>query len=201
MNDELYLVGRADAGIETWRFDTGTSSWSLLAVASPPWSDNPNGWNDETNYSTIQTAVVNDELYLVGRADAGIETWKFSAGSNSGRELWKSDGTEAGTVRVKDINPGSASSDPRDLTNVNGTLFFSAYDGSSGRELWRSDGTEAGTVRVRDIFTGSDSSAPYDLTNVNGTLFFSAADDSSGAELWALASEVVTHLPIVLKSR
>ena len=25
----------------------------------------------------------------------------------SGRELWKSDGTEAGTVLVKDINPGA----------------------------------------------------------------------------------------------
>ena len=29
-----------------------------------------------------------------------------------GLELWKSDGTAAGTVLVKDINPGSASSDP-----------------------------------------------------------------------------------------
>ena len=29
-----------------------------------------------------------------------------------GVELWKSDGTAAGTVLVKDINPGSAGSDP-----------------------------------------------------------------------------------------
>jgi hypothetical protein len=44
-------------------------------------------------------------------------------GSINGEELWKSDGTEAGTVMVKDINPG-ASSVPDQLTDVNGTLFL-----------------------------------------------------------------------------
>ena len=39
------------------------------------------------------------------------QTLFFSAVDGaSGRELWKSDGTEAGTVLVKDINPGSAGS-------------------------------------------------------------------------------------------
>ena len=75
----------------------------------------------------------------------------FSAddGTN-GNELWKSDGTAAGTVLVKDINPGSSSSYPGNLTNVNGTLFFAANDGT-GHELWKSDGTAAGTVLVKDI--------------------------------------------------
>jgi hypothetical protein len=45
---------------------------------------------------------------------------------------------------VSDINPGTGSSVPSVLTNVNGTLFFSADDGSSGRELWRSDGDRRG---------------------------------------------------------
>jgi ELWxxDGT repeat protein len=73
----------------------------------------------------------------------------FSADDGaSGRELWKSDGTEAGTVRVKNINPGSGSSNPHDLTAVNSTLFFAADGDSSGHELWKSDGTEAGTMRV-----------------------------------------------------
>ena len=68
-----------------------------------------------------------------------------------GRELWKSDGTAAGTLLVKDVNPGSGPSDPSGLTNVNGTLFFAANDGTSGVELWKSDGTAAGTVLVKDI--------------------------------------------------
>ena len=54
----------------------------------------------------------------------------FSATDRStGRELWRSDGTEAGTVLVKDLNPGSGSGSPDYLTLVNGTLFFSASDG------------------------------------------------------------------------
>ena len=43
----------------------------------------------------------------------------------NGQELWKSDGTAAGTVMVKDIIVGAGSSSPENLTNVNGTLFFS----------------------------------------------------------------------------
>ena len=71
-----------------------------------------------------------------------------------GRELWTSDGTEAGTVLVKDINPDGADSAASYLTDVGGTLFFSADDGVHGEELWTSDGTEAGTVLVKDINAG-----------------------------------------------
>src|SRR5206468_3051891 len=52
-----------------------------------------------------------------------------------GRELWRSDGTAAGTVLVKDILPGLAGSNPNNLMDVNGTLFFSADNGVSGTEL------------------------------------------------------------------
>jgi len=63
-----------------------------------------------------------------------------------GRELWRSDGTAAGTALVLDINPGSASSYPARLTNVNGRLYFIAGRSDAGPELWKRDGTAAGTV-------------------------------------------------------
>lgn len=85
---------------------------------------------------------------------------------------------------VKDIRPGQEGSEVRSLTNVNGTLFFTANDGRSGRELWKSDGTESGTVLVKDIRPGSSAAAPSSLTNANGTLFFIADDGTSGAQLW-----------------
>ena len=87
---------------------------------------------------------------------------------------------------VKDINPGGSSSQPHNLTNVNGTLFFGANDGTNGFELWKSDGTAAGTVLVKDIFPGAFGSVPQFLTAVNGTLFFAARDGTNGRELWAL---------------
>jgi ELWxxDGT repeat protein len=55
-------------------------------------------------------------------------------------QLWRSDGTEAGTFMVKDIMPGPDWSHPGSLTDVGGTLYFVATDGSHGYELWRSDG-------------------------------------------------------------
>jgi ELWxxDGT repeat protein len=101
-----------------------------------------------------------------------------------GDELWKSNGTAAGTVMVKDINPGPGSSYPQYLTNVNGELFFQATDGTHGYELWESNGTAAGTVMVKDINPGVGSSFPKYLTNVNGELFFQATDGTHGYELW-----------------
>jgi ELWxxDGT repeat protein/VCBS repeat-containing protein len=110
---------------------------------------------------------------------------------SQGVELWKSNGTAAGTAIVKDINPGPATSSPgiqNGIANVNGTLFFSADDGVLGNELWRTDGTAAGTMLVKDInATPHLPSTPRYMTNVNGTLFFSADDGTVAAgteELW-----------------
>ncbi|HEV7517183.1 MAG TPA: ELWxxDGT repeat protein [Thermoanaerobaculia bacterium] len=101
-----------------------------------------------------------------------------------GTELWRSDGTAAGTRRVKDVCPGSCPSGPLFLTVVGSEIFFSADDGAHGRELWQSDGTEAGTQLVRDVVPGLTGSGPGQLTEVNGRLFFAANDGVHGLEPW-----------------
>ena len=50
---------------------------------------------------------------------------------------------------------GSAWSRPNNLTNVDGTLFFLADDGSDVWKLWQSDGTAAGTALVTDLAPSS----------------------------------------------
>ena len=63
-----------------------------------------------------------------------------AAGSDStGTELWKSDGTAAGTTLVKDLLPGPESSSPAGFTKSGDKLFFSASDGVHGTELWAAD--------------------------------------------------------------
>ncbi len=81
-----------------------------------------------------------------------------------GFELWRSDGTEAGTFLVKDLNPGPASSGIiNDQIEVNDLLYFGTDTG-----LFRTDGTPDGTMSV------STSGRPDQLTDVNGTVFFVA---------------------------
>jgi ELWxxDGT repeat protein len=101
-----------------------------------------------------------------------------------GYQLWRSNGTTAGTQMVQNHNSGSPGYTPYSLTNVGGTLFFTAYDSAHGYELWCSDGSAAGTHMVKDIHPGNKSSYPYPKANVNGTLFFSANDGAHGRELW-----------------
>lgn len=97
----------------------------------------------------------------------------FSADDGiNGTELWKTDGTAAGTMMVKNIASTSKSSTPRNFTNVGGTLFFAANDGVNGTELWKSDGTAGGTVMVQDVLSGQGLANPTALTDFNGVCIF-----------------------------
>ncbi|HZZ42828.1 MAG TPA: ELWxxDGT repeat protein [Tepidisphaeraceae bacterium] len=102
----------------------------------------------------------------------------------TGYELWKSDGTAAGTVLVKDIFPGASSSSPSQFTAMDGILYFTASDPTHGLELWKSDGTSTGTVMVKDIFPGTEPSSPTNLTAIGNTLYFGANDGAIGVEPW-----------------
>lgn len=110
-------------------------------------------------------------------ASGGLVYFVADDGVN-GKELWKSDGTEAGTTLLTAIVP-EAWYGPQVLTDVNGTLYFSANDGVNGAELWKSDGTSAGTVMVKDLVPGSGSSYAYPIADFGGTLMF-----ASGTNLW-----------------
>ena len=70
----------------------------------------------------------------------GISTTLYCTANSgvNGIQLWKSNGTEAGAVLVKDIDPDSSGATPLSLTSLNGNLFFSANDGIHGSEIWRS---------------------------------------------------------------
>uniref|UniRef100_UPI00403F52F6 ELWxxDGT repeat protein n=1 Tax=Microcoleus sp. OTE_8_concoct_300 TaxID=2964710 RepID=UPI00403F52F6 len=100
-----------------------------------------------------------------------------------GYELWKSDGTGAGTVLLKDI-AGTNNSNPGNFINFNNTLYFTASDGTNGYELWKSDGTGAGTVLLKDIDPGTNGSNPRNYINLNNTLYFTAGEATNGYELW-----------------
>ncbi len=118
-------------------------------------------------------AVTNGRLWFAG-----------SRNPNSGVELFLSDGTEGGTVFVKDINPGLGDSMPKDFASHEGIVYFQAHDGAHGIELWCSDGTETGTRLVKDINPGPPGSNPYFMRSIGGLLLFAAVREDVGTELW-----------------
>ncbi len=159
--------------------DSGEYQLSVITngIASPEVTFRPNDMVKDIFLNTTSS----DPKYLTNVNG----TVFFSANDGQkGAELWKSDGTRAGTVIVKDIRAGLTGSNPKNLMNVNGVLYFTADNGINGVELWRSDGSVNGTVLVKDIFVGRGAAIPSNLTNVNGTIYFSATTSANGVELW-----------------
>jgi ELWxxDGT repeat protein len=123
-----------------------------------------------TDGTVAGTIDINSAVLTNGNAVAGINNKIVFAGTDgvSGSEIWASDGTVAGTVRLMDINPGAGSSDPQGGNNglivVNNVAYFSASDGV-GRKLYKTDGTVAGTALVKDL--GRDTIAfPFNFNPV-----------------------------------
>lgn len=99
-----------------------------------------------------------------------------------GAELWCIDAS--GPRLVRDIQPGSVGSSPREFAAVGDKLFFSAGTIAEGQELWVSDGTALGTKLVKDILPGRLASNPTHLFAFGGNVYFSANDGRAGHELW-----------------
>jgi len=184
--NHVYFAAETGAGVELWRTDgsglEASSPFKDIATNNP--SSNP----DE--FVVMPPTGLTSNLYFIA---TGIGNG-ITASQDTGRELWKTDGTPAGTVVVKDIVDGDQGSmdlgTPSYLTVVGNTLYFVADDGTNGRELWKSNGTAAGTVMVSNInkvsanFGKNVGSDPTELRSVNGRLFFLADDGINGRELW-----------------
>ena len=135
----------------------------------------------EDHIDSAEGAVVaGNLLFYRGRGTAGGDT---------GYELWVTDGSVGSPRLVKDIVPGSGSSDPVGFLAVGDVVYFVASTPEHGAELWKSDGTEEGTVRVSDIEPGPEGSYPQDLMVIGGKLYFTANSIAFGRELYVLDLE------------
>jgi ELWxxDGT repeat protein len=162
-------------GTELWSTDVTTAGTNLVKDIFP----------GSTGSGFPSFLQVNDGLN-VNQPKSGNTVFFQATDGTTGTELWKSDGTAAGTVLVRDINAGTFSSNPQNLHMLGGALFFAATTQAEGQELWRTDGTAAGTTLVKDIFAGSTgSSSPQTFNLLGGRLVFTATDAAAGREVWA----------------
>lgn len=143
------------------------------------------------------TAIVKDIVTGTGSSNYPNKFHLFSNGAYllfmartpaSGVELWRSDGSNGGTVLLKDINTNAAdSSGVESFFTLNSLVLFVANNFTNGFELWKTDGTPGGTVLVKDInpgITGSKASFYFGSIVFNNRAYFSADDGTNGEEIW-----------------
>ncbi len=128
----------------------------------------------EINDSGTSSSSPNNLFIYNGKIYFGADD---SNGSNSpgaadlGRELWVTDGTEGGTLFVKDLRTGSSGSSPGNFFELSGTMYFSANSGS-GNVLFSSDGTESGTNTTGGAFI-------FNPIDVSGLIYYINTVDSN----------------------
>lgn len=171
LNGFMYFTASRPAeGRELWRTD-GTPGGTVLfkdIVSGLTGSNGPDSFNLFSNGS-----------YLLFAAKI----------ASTGTELWISNGTDAGTVALANINPGAASSFPDNFSAFNNLVLFQANDGTHGIEYWKTNGTAAGTTILKDINPGPGNinglfNVPFPYI-FNNKAFFVANDGVHGDEVWA----------------
>ena len=129
INNTLYFSATTAAGSSALWSSNGTAT-GTNAVAS--FNSQPHG---DALFDNIP-----DAFAVIGN------TMVFAADDGTGTELWKTDGTAAGTTMIKVLAPGQFAIAPSDFTTVGDKAFF-VTEGAT-ETLWVTDGTTAGTTEV-----------------------------------------------------
>ena len=142
--------------------------------------------SDGTTNNTIKNEIDIFEFFHNNTYQKVGDVIYFQGYNELGYELWKTDGTVAGTVLVKDILPVNDDNNLEDMIAFGDKLIFTGKDGNYlGTELYISDGTETGTFMLKDInTTGNRGSFVKNLFEFNDKVLFSADNGFQGAELW-----------------
>lgn len=145
----------------------------------------------------ITDAATIDSLIFPGSATNFVEVGGhlcfLSSLGTFGNEPWVTDGTTAGTMRLKDVCPGNC-----DLVSTSGhwrfiqygnKLYFEGDNSTGASDLWVTDGTPTGTQKLipsnqtnPNTYVGVE--AGYGGIVYSNCLYFSANYDDAGNELW-----------------
>lgn len=129
-------------GAELWTSDGTAAGTSMIKDINP-------ARNISGSSSPSQFTVCNDILYFT------------AAKLGNYRGLWKTDGTNAGTVQLAEDDYFGYSQ----FTPIGQTIYFTA---SGNRSLWKTNGSIAGTKKV----TTDDNYTVDLLKNINGELVY-----------------------------
>ena len=141
--------------------------------------------------STLSASTSNPHVLATGVSFSSCSgriihngTMYFSATTNStGTELWKTDGTAAGTSMVKDIRSGTTSSSPGSFFVFNAELHFKINMGLNGIDIWKTNGTSSGTVKATNTVCYNVNCGFGKPIEYNGTLYAAGYWNNQGSEV------------------
>jgi trimeric autotransporter adhesin len=183
----LYSIGNtlifvADDGIhdaELWKTD-GTTTGTVLVKDIRTITD---GTFNTSGITSVPTSFSENRFIRIGNI-----AFFAAIDDANGIELWRTDGTTAGTYLVKDASTavGLNGYAPQNFTQMGNEIYYKYKDDSNGIELWKSDGTVAGTKMVKNLSAGDLSSfgSPTYLFAHLGKVYFGANPVTTGRELY-----------------
>jgi len=201
-NHIIFSATTANEGNELWISDgIKGGSTTLLKDINPGSADASPFLYPTYNYANIYSGIVNsDNIFDRTKLYNGFIFFSAKNATN-GRELWRTDGTLAGTVLVKDIYAGTRDgvSDNSYYYTTAG-LYFSGNNGTSGNEPFVSNGLSSGTSIVADIYPGTNGSDPEFSFIKSGTLYFTAdnGNSRSGYTDFYKIDAALSELPVTL---
>ncbi|MGE0638909.1 MAG: hypothetical protein AB7G12_03410 [Thermoanaerobaculia bacterium] len=161
-------------------FDTGTSNFTYEL-----WRSDGSGAGTRKIADLPSAAGANASDWRHGAIGDGGEAVYFPWFDGAhGRELWRSDGSAAGTGILADLAPGPGGSIPRGLVSVGDQVLFAAKGPASGIDLWQVAGGTAEPMPVGNFGAAATGSDIAPLLVAGGSFFFAATDEEGGRALW-----------------
>ena len=155
-NSNLFFSAHSDSR-QIWVSDGSTAGTLRMTDIDP---------SERNIWITSASNLVVNNIYF----------FQVRRNSDSEFELWRSNGSVAGTFKLIDLP--DYLDDSYKAVGAGGLYYFVPWSTPDyGRELWVSDGSVAGTRMVKDINPGSVSSSPHNLIAVNDRLYFLVGDN------------------------
>ena len=162
-----YSTDDASTGTELYKYDPSAQTFSLVKDVNP----------GSGNGSISDFVAFNSLIYFEGND-----------------QLWFTDGTTPGTDTVAEFDAQNLS-DPSNLYNWNGVLYFEAETQNDGDELFKYNPTTNAITQLSNTSGANEDHDPEDFVALNGFLYYAAEDgNDTETHLWRTDGSTVEQL-------